>query len=167
MNNNEENPYINKNPHDILQGWHEKAREQKQDPYASFVLEYLSFIFYLKKIKKLPGDDAIAIIRLKKDKKLREEYLKLIKEEKELQNTWQELIKKLDEKPLKKHIYGNEVLKIKSIEDWENMLDFWRIIRNHLFHAEKDSSEERDVMLVSYAYKTLSPLIGEILLKKY
>jgi hypothetical protein len=167
MNNNEENPYKNKDPYDILQCWHEKAKEQKQDPYASFVLEYLSFIFYLKKIKKLPGEDATAVIELKNDKKLREEYLKLIKEDKELQNTWQELIKKLEEKPLKIYIHGNKGLKIKSIEDWENMLDFWRIIRNHLFHAEKDSSENRDVMLVSYAYKTLSPLMDVILLKKY
>jgi len=124
----------------------------------------LSFIFYLKKIKKLPGEDATAVIELKNDKKLREEYLKLIKEDKELQNTWQELIKKLEEKPLKIYIHGNKGLKIKSIEDWENMLDFWRIIRNHLFHAEK-YLENRDVMLVSCAYKTLSPLIEEIILK--
>jgi len=165
MNNNEENPYIDKNPYDILQGWHEKAKEQKQDPYASFVLEYLAFIFYLRKIKYTKvKSDGEGISEFKKDKKLREEYLKLIKEKKELQNTWEELIKKLDENPLRVYISGKRFLKIKSIEDWENMLDFWRIIRNHLFHAEK-YLENRDVMLVSCAYKTLSPLIEEIILK--
>jgi len=185
MNNNEENPYDNKDPYDILQGWHEKAKEQKEDPYASFVLEYLTFIFYLKKIKKLDENnaeevkrlkkdiklrreysDAEAVKTLKKDKKLREEYLKLIKEKKELQDTWQELINKLEKDPLRFYIpsRGERFLKIESIEDWKNMLDFWRIIRNHLFHAEK-YLENRDVFLVSCAYKTLSPLIEEIILK--
>jgi len=172
MNNNEENQYDNKDSYDILQGWHEKAKEQKQDPFASFVFEYLAFIFYLRKIKYTKDtkvkSDGKAISEFKKDTIISQDYLNLIKKDVKLKETWEKLIKILKDQPLRNETRENmESLKINSEEDWEHMVDFWNFIRNNLFHGEKDPEEKRDIILVSYAYETLSPLIEEILLKRY
>ena len=168
MNNNEGNPYKNTNFRDILQGWHKKAKRQKQDPFASFVFEYLAFIFYLRKIKYTKvKSDKDAILEFKKDTTISQDYLNLIKKDVKLKKTWKKLIKILKEQPLRNETRENmESLKINSEEDWEHMVDFWNFIRNNLFHGEKDPKGERDIILVSYAYETLSPLIGRIILKK-
>ena len=50
-----------------------------------------------------------------------------------------------------------------KIDDWENMIEFWYIVRNNLFHGAKNIVEERDQFLVQYGYLTLRELM-EILL---
>lgn len=44
-------------------------------------------------------------------------------------------------------------------EDWPNMIEFWRTIRDNLFHGSKDPARERDQLVVEHGYKTLRPLV--------
>ncbi|HEX2792143.1 MAG TPA: hypothetical protein VHO23_00250, partial [Candidatus Paceibacterota bacterium] len=49
--------------------------------------------------------------------------------------------------------------KIRNLEDWENMVEFWHSIRNNLFHGSKNPQDERDQLLIGNGYKTLNPLV--------
>lgn len=49
--------------------------------------------------------------------------------------------------------------KIRDLEDWENMVEFWHSIRNNLFHGSKEPNDERDQLLVENGYKTLRALV--------
>jgi len=49
--------------------------------------------------------------------------------------------------------------KIRNLEDWENMVEFWHSIRNNLFHGSKEPEDERDQLLVENGYKTLKALV--------
>lgn len=46
-----------------------------------------------------------------------------------------------------------------STNDWTNMVEFWRAIRDNLFHWAKDPENSRDKLVVEYWYKTLKPLV--------
>lgn len=53
--------------------------------------------------------------------------------------------------------------KIYWLENWWNMVEFWRTIRDNLFHWAKDPERERDKLVVEYWYKTLRPLVKILL----
>ena len=53
--------------------------------------------------------------------------------------------------------------KIRDLNDWENMVEFWHSIRNNLFHGSKNPQDDRDQLLIENGYKTLSPLVGILL----
>jgi len=44
---------------------------------------------------------------------------------------------------------------IRSLSDWENMVEFWYGVRNNLFHGGKDPNIRRDCFVVEHAYRTL------------
>jgi hypothetical protein len=44
---------------------------------------------------------------------------------------------------------------IRSVDDWENLVEFWYGVRNNLFHGGKNLNEKRDAFLVEHAFKTL------------
>jgi len=44
-------------------------------------------------------------------------------------------------------------------KDWPNMIEFWRAVRDNLFHGSKDPKRERNQLLVEHGYKTLRPLV--------
>ena len=48
---------------------------------------------------------------------------------------------------------------IHSLNDWENMVEFWYSIRNNLFHGSKNPENERDQFLAKYGFKTLKELM--------
>ena len=52
-----------------------------------------------------------------------------------------------------------DIWKITWLQDWWNMVEFWYSIRNNLFHWWKDANNERDKLLIKWAYKTLRPLV--------
>jgi hypothetical protein len=39
------------------------------------------------------------------------------------------------------------------------MIEFWRTVRDNLFHGSKDPESERDQLIVEHGYKTLRPLV--------
>lgn len=44
-------------------------------------------------------------------------------------------------------------------QDWGNMVEFWRVIRDNMFHGSKDPERKRDKLVVEHGYKTLKPLV--------
>ncbi|MFA6108545.1 MAG: hypothetical protein WDA75_07220 [Candidatus Latescibacterota bacterium] len=178
------------NFNELIKNWHAKAVEQ-QDCFSAFVFEYLAFIAFLKKNKfQTEKPDRRVIQLLKQDTNIMGEYLKKIVDTPTIQSAWDVIKVELNYKPLKNvsensiteeeikwwncsHSELNlqkpaEALKtngvIHSLDDWENMVEFWYSIRNNLFHGGKDPEDDRDQRLAENGYKTLRPLV-EILLK--
>lgn len=180
----------------MIRNWHTKATEQ--DYFSKFVFEYLAFIAYIKTQKYHSFDprksvtDREAIQKLKKEDDIKNSYLSLIQNSKELKNTWQELKDELDKSPLGNVSRNPEAVEeirwwncshkkleektaeekarkcgvLNSLGDWENMVEFWYSIRNNLFHGGKDPEAERDQLVVKNGYITLSALV-ELLLNMH
>jgi hypothetical protein len=174
----------------LIRNWHGKASEE--DYFSKFVFEYLSFIAFLRK-KKFTDcrTDRDAIQHLKRDERIKTNYLERIRNRnnRQLKKAWEKIIKELNQFRLA-NASGNsgeveeirwwncshlqvqnqteeERSKVKgvihSLDDWENMVEFWSAIRNNLFHGAKDPQEERDKLAVENGYKALRELV-EILL---
>jgi hypothetical protein len=167
----------------LIKSWHLKAIEE--DYFSKFIFEYLAFIAYLN-TQLFPNSDhdRQAIQKLKRDNQIRERYLVHVRTKQSLHSFWKKIKKELDNKPLGSPLRGGTVEEIKywncphdryknktleeknkrtgvlhSLEDWENMVEFWYSIRNNLFHGTKNPELKRDRLLVRYGYKTLKPLV--------
>jgi hypothetical protein len=166
---------------DSIKNWYTKASDE--DYFSKFVFEYLAFITYLR-TQKYPdsNNDRGVLQKLKQDSDLKQKYLSsLTDNEKE---SWRKIIDELNKARLGNASSLNSVEEIKwwncshnelnqqtdeeknkirgvlhSLEDWENMIEFWRAIRDNMFHGSKNSKKERDEKLVKYGYKTLKPLV--------
>lgn len=168
----------------LIKNWHAKASEE--DYFSKFVFEYLAFIAHLKTQKYSSNDsDRQAMQKLKRDELAKERYLEKINSNHELKGDWQHIKNRLNEVRLGNvsrdlnnvqeiewwncsHDELNqktEEEKIKlsgvihSLQDWENMVEFWYTVRNNLFHGAKNPEDERDQFAVKYGYKTLRPLM--------
>lgn len=164
----------------LIRGWHEKAASG--DSFSRFVFQYLSFIAYIKnKLFYEEQSDRRAIQRLKQDDRIRNNYLLLIHEDKELGQAWGEIREELERQPLHNSsadpdypeidkwwnsdgdgpsTEGNLPRgKVLSVDDWGNMVEFWYGVRNNLFHGGKNPSVGRDIFLIEHAFRTLRPLM--------
>jgi hypothetical protein len=168
----------------LIRNWHIKASEE--DFFSKFVFEYLAFIAFLRKEKfKYCSNDRDAIQLLKQDNETKAAYLAQIQSNKKLRSAWEQIKKTFDAKPFHDAArvaigkneyswwncrYDNPDQKtsqenakasgvIHSLEDWENMVEFWHSVRNNLFHGAKDPERERDRFAVEYGYKTLIELV--------
>jgi len=163
----------------LIISWHKKAMQG--DYFSKYIFEYLAFTAYINSRVALgTNTNRAAIQRLKRDEGLKNEYLGRIKKDTEfdLRGTWIALIKELKRQPLHNssrdydypEIDGrwntsgdsiNEESKLEkgvihSLDDWENMVEFWYGIRNNLFHGGKNPTLKRDQFLVEHAFKTLN-----------
>ncbi len=171
----------------LIKNWHNKA--SNEDYFSKFTFEFLAFIAHLRCCLYLDvstDKDRKAIQKLKLDLEIKRKYLDRINNKSSLKQDWEEIRRELNREPLKnisssrtKKQWWNcsqtevnqqtekEKLKtegnIHSLDDWENMVEFWYIIRNNLFHGPKDPERKRDQFMAEYGYKTLKELI-EILL---
>lgn len=175
---------------DLIKNWHSKASEE--DYFSKFIFEYLAFIAYLKTQKYYDcKSDREAIQKLKQDLDIRQKYLEHINNKQGLKNDWQHIEEELNRAHLgnaSRDLFSVETAKwwncshdkltqkteeekrkasgvIHSLQDWENMVEFWYIVRNNLFHGAKNPENEGDQFAVKYGYKTLKELM-EILLNK-
>ena len=164
----------------LIIAWHEMAAGG--DCFSQFVFQYLSFIAHIKNnlfYEEL--SDRRAIQRLKQDDRIKNNYLSLIDQARELRQEWIELMKELEREPLHnsstdpdypgidnwwntKKYQPNEEDKLPkgrvlSLNDWENMVEFWYGVRNNLFHGGKNPRIGRDVFLVEHAFRTLRHLM--------
>ena len=160
----------------LIRMWHEKAKQG--DYFSRFVFEYIAFNAYLKsRIVLEMVSDRTAIQRLKRNKGLKVNYLKLTEKNKELNGLWKKLIGELNRQPLlnsSRNIDSPEMDKwwncseddptrakkgtkgiVRSLKDWENMVEFWYSVRNNLFHGGKNPDVQRDHFLVEHAFRTL------------
>ena len=168
------------NYYPLIRAWHERAAEG--DCFARFVFEYLSFIAHIKyNIFYDASSDRNAIQRLKQDQRIGYNYLEKIKEEPELSEAWNKIIEELKEIPLHNSSIDSDNPEIdkwwntseytpngeddqpkgrvSSLDDWQNMVEFWYGVRNNLFHGGKNPNMKRDIFLVEHAFITLRPLM--------
>ncbi|MFZ1075546.1 MAG: hypothetical protein WAN50_04205 [Minisyncoccia bacterium] len=170
----------------LVRNWHLKAGDD--DYFSKYVFEYLAFVGFLKRVKYVDQNlDSNAIRELKRDTYYKDEYLALVKEKQELNQSWQIIKEELDTRPLgtlgengeidtiwywecshagkenpREHICVEQG-KIRDLSDWVNMIEFWHSIRNNLFHGAKNPDDRRDRLLVENGYKTLRLLVDVLL----
>lgn len=131
----------------------------------NFFYEYEAFNIVLKQIKFPNLKTDRDCIEKFKTSYFAKKYIKLVRNYSNLSDMWKEIIKYLDENPLRnvtrgKNYWKDECGKIQSIEDFEDMVEFWYVIRNNLFHWYKVLDNQRDLKLLEYGYKTLRPLVA-------
>jgi hypothetical protein len=158
----------------LIQNWHELAG-LNHDYFAKFTFEFLSFIAYLStQSYTLEGQDRDVINRLKKDTDWKNEYLHKISNDTNLSGYWEKIIYELKRQPLTNTSVrpGRSVnrrqkppIQVDDLEDWENMVEFWYMVRNNLFHGGKNPQFDRDKFLVETSYKTLSELVNIMLIQ--
>jgi hypothetical protein len=170
----------------LITKWHNKAKEQ-DDFFSQYVFEYLSFIAHIKSNSGLDTpSDRNCIQELKGNETIKQQYLSLMQKDKELKDAWMKIKGEFDKIHLgnasnnlnevgeckwwnchqpqlgqatveeKQNIKGA----INSLDNWSNMIEFWYIIRNNLFHGAKSPENERDLFVMEYGYKTLSKLMN-------
>jgi len=173
---------------DLIKNWHTRASDE--DYFSKFVFEYLAFIAQLKtQLFESTDRDREAIQKLKQNSELKNQYLERIESNNNLKQDWEHIKSTLDELRLgnaSRNLNSVEEIKwwncshtqlnqqtaeeksklkgvIHSLDDWENMIEFWHSIRNNLFHGAKNPNNERDQFAVKYGYETLKELM-EIML---
>ncbi|MEA2701991.1 MAG: hypothetical protein QOE22_700 [Candidatus Parcubacteria bacterium] len=169
----------------LIRSWH--AQAGSEDYFSKYVFEYLAFIAYLKRIKFTNRvTDSSAIRALKYDAEVRNMYLDLVARDNHLQQSWQSIKNELDERPLgeldkntddvhaiwywdcdcqnvqdQESHFCDQQGRIRNLEDWRNMIEFWHSIRNNLFHGGKNPDDERDQLLIKAGFETLRSLMEE------
>ena len=154
----------------LISEWHKKTNSG--DYFTKYIFEYLAFMAYLRLVK-LPSyeRESECIKEFKNDSKIRNMYLKMVKDDNALKNVWKDIVDVLQFEPLMNTSYdleNPEIIRnwngkngvIESINDWENMVEFWVSVRNNLFHGGKDPLSKRDIFLVENAFKTLNKLMN-------
>lgn len=161
----------------LIFGWHKKAREE-DDYFSRFVFEYLAFIAHLKNNLFIEETrDRRVIQALKRDQVRRTRYLNYVNNDEQLRCVLQRLMDELKVNPLHNSSLDLDYPEIdiwwncsdlqpvpgktsrrgviRSVDDWENIVEFWYGVRNNLFHGGKSPSIKRDQFLVEHAYETL------------
>lgn len=137
--------------------------------------------------------DRDAIQKLKREQSIKTGYLTRVHNSLELKDAWQELKEELDRSPLGNVSRNPEYVEqirwwncfhndlgqktpeertrtcgvLNSLDDWENMVEFWHSIRNNLFHGGKDLEATRDQLVVRNGYLTLRELLSMLLNEPY
>lgn len=57
--------------------------------------------------------------------------------------------------------------KLRSIDDFINIIEFIYRVRNNLFHGKKGLNFKRDLRIVEYGFKILNPLMEILIKSKY
>ncbi len=161
----------------LILGWHKKAREGA-DYFSQFVFEYLAFIAHLKNnLFFAETNDRQAIQALKRDQMRRSRYRNAVKADTRLRHILQRLKEELKERPLHNSSLDLDYPEIdrwwncsacqpgrdqtprtgviRSVGDWDNIVEFWYGVRNNLFHGGKSPNIKRDLFIVEHAYETL------------
>ena len=167
-----------------IRQWHYLA--SNEDYFSRYVFEYLAFIAYVNTILlSYTRWDREAIQKLKRCNEASSLYLSKIKSDKDLKKNWNKIKNGLFHEPLENSAefrnprvigewwnFSGERLeektiveqkksagRIHSLNDWQNMIEFFYTIRNNLFHGNKSPDNERDRFLVEFGYKTLRELV--------
>lgn len=156
-----------------IKKWHERTKEEK-DVFIQFILEYISFIAFLKSKNPMIRDRPL-IQKLKRDENLKKKYLEEM--DKRIIET---LMNELERDPIKNvtvpddRYWDNDTNrklalissndgKLRSMDDFTNIIEFIYRARNNLFHGQKSLNYERDEIIVKYGYKLLHPLMEIVL----
>lgn len=176
----------------LIINWHARASQEDYfSKFVFEYLAFIAHVktqLYPSRDPKQTVIDRNAIQQLKRDKGKKQGYLECIKHNSELKKAWEKIKSELDVARLGNVSRSELVEEIKwwncshenlnektldeqhkisgvlhSLEDWENMVEFWYSIRNNLFHGGKDPEKERDQLVVEFGYKTLRELVTMLL----
>lgn len=153
---------------DLIIQWFERSKSER-DIFTQFIFLYISFTAFLTR-RNPERNDRWIIDNLKEDEGARSLYMTLIRYNPELRATIQRLISELIEQPIKNDTRKNDPNwrgdidgVIRGEKDWENLVEYWYRVRNNLFHGRKAPEFRRDIVLVTYAYQTLAPLLEKFI----
>lgn len=177
----------------LIDNWHARASEEDYfSKFVFEYLAFIACLKTQKYPSTDPSKsvtDRSAIQRLKRDENLKSAYLGRVQPNTELKTAWEEIKIELDRSPLgnvSRNPDNVEEIKwwncshekldektagekkktsgvLHSLDDWENMIEFWYSIRNNLFHGGKDPQRERDQFAVEFGYRTLRELMQVLL----
>jgi len=174
----------------LIRNWHIKAEE---DYFARFSFEFLSFIAFVKnhviskdeiltataKTDERSITDRDYIQALKQSNTLKESWINILNNDHHLQENIGELINELERVNLfserdwwdcfsfdSQNKLGNHRDNglIRGHLDFTNLVEVWYVVRNTLFHGNKNPERSRDKILVEYCYKTLSVFMSKVAL---
>ena len=179
----------------LIKNWHAKASEEDYFSkfvfeYLAFIA-YLKTQKYPSNDRMRSVTDRSVVQQLKREQVIKNNYLSRVRRSQELRHAWQKLKEELDRSPLGNVSRNPELVEqirwwncshdnlgektdeekrracgiLQSLDDWENMVEFWHSIRNNLFHGGKDPEAERDQLIVKNGYLTLREL-SEIFLNE-
>ena len=160
-------------------------KASEDDYFSKYMFEYLAFITTLRKKGFTQShNEHHAIQLLKQNDHIKNLYLPQAKYSTNVDKAWREIKEELDFNPLIKVSNTGQIKEISywncsyielnqkteeekrkksgvlhNLEDWENMVEFWRSIRNNFFHGGKDPEDKRDQLLVKNGFITLQLLI--------
>jgi hypothetical protein len=148
---------------DLIKQWFERSNSES-DIFTKFIFLYISFIAFLT--QEYSEKSARRVINsLKHAQDAKSFYISLIQNNSELRATINSLISELRKQPIRNdtrpndsHWKGSDGV-MQDETDWENLVEFWYRVRNNLFHGRKAPEFKRDRDLVTYAYRTLAPLM--------
>lgn len=177
----------------LIRNWHERAGEEDYFSrfvfeYLAFIA-HLKTQKYPSEDRKRSITDRNAIQKFKKAEVTKHKYLELLQQDEMVRKAWEKIKGELDRSPLgnvsQNPEYAEEIKwwncshehleektpeekrkpngVLHSLDDWENMIEFWHTIRNNLFHGGKDPEAERDQLVVEFGYKTLRGLMQTLL----
>jgi hypothetical protein len=148
--------------------WFERSKSER-DIFTKFIFLYISFTAFLTR-KHPRMNDRETINNLKYDEDASSLYMLLIRYNPELQATIQKLVSELRKQPIQNDTRGNYRNYwcgtdgvIQDETDWKNLVEYWYRVRNNLFHGRKAPEFQRDIVLVTYAYQTLAPLMEKFI----
>jgi len=175
----------------LIRNWHTRAGEEDYSKFVFEYLAFIAYVktkLYFSRDSSRTVTDRDAIQQLKRDEDIERRYSDHIQDKPELKKAWQKIKSELERSPLGNVSRSEYVEEIKwwncshknlsektsdeeskisgvlhSLDDWENMIEFWYSIRNNLFHGGKDPEKGRDQRLVEFGYKTLRELVTILL----
>ena len=134
--------------------WYKRSLDES-DEFIKFLLLFISLEVSVK-----PKFNEVRDVKY--DNSIKKKFYNKI------DNTYLEELKlKLDKNPLQNMKYSgdsNRFVKLKSVDDFDGIIEFVMIARNNLFHGDKGLDEKRDEFIVKEGTKILQPLVEAIIL---
>lgn len=148
--------------YDLIMRWFQRS-QQEEEMFTKFIFLYISFNAFINQTREELRERQ-KIEFLKHDQEAKFFYLQLIQREQNLKKIIDELKLFLDIEPIQNSTDGRNYWvgsngRLRSENDWENLVEYWYRVRNNLFHGHKVPQFDRDETLVRLAFLTLSPLM--------
>lgn len=129
--------------------WYQRALDEK-DEFIKFLLLYIAFEVVSK------GESQIRNIK-NKPEAIVKFYSNISKSD------LNELKNQLDKQPLQNMLKKGKIIKLESIHDFGNIVEYVITIRHNLVHGDKGVDERRDLEVVMNGNKILLSLVKSLL----
>lgn len=160
-----------------VNSWHDRANQEEEDYFVKFIFDYLAFAALICYKNYGNKTDRQLIQKLKRSEQIKRKYYKIANKK-----VIEDLIKELEANPLTNETYKDKYWdcdldqcpherssndgKIKSVDDFKNIVEFIYRARNNLFHGKKGIDYGRDSKIVKYGFYLLNPLVDILIESK-